>query len=486
MTTETRKAVFPELIWAGTEHSLSLAIESNDRLEANLFGAQPEKTQEEAPYLFSMQGDIGVISIRGSLVNRDSPYNRYMNVTSYSDIRRAMVYGATQEGVKAILLDIDSGGGAVSGVADCAELITKVNDSVKPVYSFSGGTMASAAMWLGAAAGEVYVSASTLSGSIGIIATHTEYSKAMKEAGIGVTVLRAGEFKALANSFEPLTPAAEKQLQSQLNAAYGLFIGFMAERRNVSVPVADKAFGQGREFFGGDAVTAGLADGITNFDGMVSLIEKKVIDANRKREHTSLNYPQGQNMSRQALTDTQISAMAAGGGVNLTPEQVAAAEAAATAAAAVAAAVAAAAAPAAAAAAPAAAAPVSDLNAGLVTYLQAQVKDKDALLLSQGVELTNAKARVTTLEGSQAGLVKIAADSLSHMKVALGMKKQDFSALSTETLLAEHTAAVATFTAAYPVGGVAATSAETTKPVSADAEFALAQRVMANRYTPKK
>lgn len=478
MSTPARKFVFPEELWAGTEHSLSVAMDAHEQIMAGVFGGQSQTSDEDdedkKPYSFSQQGDVGVVTIRGPLVNRDSPYNQFAGVTSYSEIRRAMVYGATQPGVKAILLDIDSGGGAVSGCADCADLISMVDSGIKPVYAFSGGTMASAAQWLGLAAGSSYVSMSTISGSIGVIATHMEFSKALKEAGIGVKVFRAGEFKALASSFEPLTAVAEKQIQDQLNAAYNLFIGFAAERRGVSVALADSTFGQGREFFGGAAVDVGLADGLKNFDGMMSMINAKVIDTSAKRDNTPSHYQRGPNMSRQALTEQQIAAIAAGAAATAGEPDAAAVAAAA---------VDAAAALEASAAAAAADTKAPEGNAALVGYLQSQVKEKDAALVALGVEINGLKAKAATVEATHAGLVKIAASSLANMKVGMGLAKADYSAMTPELLLAEHASTSASFTAAFKVGGVAAVEAPAAKDEAKSPDHMHAARIAATRFS---
>ena len=139
------KNTFPEVLWAGTEHSLALAMEAHDRMMAGAFSDDEEDDDDdEVPFNYSVQGDVGIIAIKGSLTNRDVWYNRYLGVTSYADIRKALMYAASSD-VKAIVLDIDSGGGAVSGVADAGNLIKLIDQSVKPIYSFTDGAMCSAA-----------------------------------------------------------------------------------------------------------------------------------------------------------------------------------------------------------------------------------------------------------------------------------------------------------------------------------------------------
>ena len=470
----TKKFTFPESLWAGTDHSLILAMEAYDAMMAGMFDQSAQQQESAVPHNFSVQGDIGVVTIRGPLVNNDSPYNMYRGVTSYSDIRKAMIYGATQEGIKAILLDIDSGGGAVSGVSDVGNLISSIDKSIKPVYAFTDGTMASAAYWLGVSSRGVWVSQTAMSGSIGVISTHQEYSKAFKAEGVGVTVMRAGEFKALANSMEPLTEVAQNQIQSQLNAAYGVFAGHVADRLGMSLAVFDTTAGQGREFFGASAVDAGLAKGVKTYDSMISMISQKVIDSSAKKDNTPSNYQKGVPMTRHALTEQQIAAIAAGAGEHVAEIiQPAVALAAAE---------------------PVVVADVvhaltehkkENDQSGLISYLQSQVKEKDAELLAQSVELVGIKAKVASIEATHTGLVKIAALSVSNMRVGLRLAKADFTAMSPEVLLAEHASTSLTFATAFKVGGVSAVAAPETK-VEFTVDSNHAGRIAATQFSPKK
>ena len=488
-----QKFTFPEALWAGTSDSLTIAMEHHNAMMAGVYdrtATQADTTEEEVPYLFSKQGNIGIVSIKGPLVNNDSPWNVYRGITSYSDIRRAMIYAATQPDVESVLLDIASGGGAVSGVADTADLIASIDKNIKPVYSFTDGAMMSAAYWLGASGRGIYVSKTAEIGSVGVIGIHQEYSQALKNEGVGVTVMRSGKYKALVNSVEPLTSVAKERMQVQLDQAYAVFAEYVASRLKVSMDTFEASMGQGRQFFGASGVEAGLAKSLQTLDSVMSLIEK-AIDTKAKKGNTAGNYQQGVNMTRQALTEQQVAALQASG---LTAEQVAAATAALTlpvvdAAAATAAATAASAA---AAVATSAATQVTQTqkeneSVVLVSYLQGQVKDKDAAFLAQSIELTGLKAKVAGMEATHAGLVKIAAQSVATMKVAMGLTKVDLSAMAPEQLLAEHVATATAFTAKFPVGGVAATSStETSAAAASTQDLAQADLVRINRLPARK
>lgn len=475
----TSKNTFPEVLWAGTEHSLALAMEAHDRMMAGAFSDDDEEDDDdEVPFNYSVQGDVGIIAIKGSLTNRDAWYNRYLGITSYADIRNALMYAAQDSGVKAIVLDIDSGGGAVSGVADAGNLIKLVDQSVKPVYAFTDGAMCSAAYWLGCSAREVYSSNVSTVGSIGVIATHMEYSKALKDAGVGVTVVRAGEFKALANSVEPLSDKAKTQLQNQLNAAYGVFLEHVADCRKTTVNLCDANMAQGREFFGKEALAAGLVDGIETFDSMMSKVEIKLLDIEKHSNNNLGNYQRGIDMGKKALTETDIAALAAGVDLDAAADPVvegneSTTEAASTEAEAV-----------------ETTAEVTeteekkhDNQASVVSFLQAQVKEKDTEILNLSIEVKGFKDKVASIEATHNGLTDVVRKAVAGMKVRMGASNVDLSALSAQELLADYAATSEAFLKTFKAGGVAAVdaaSAEVQSPTMSPRQKA---RVDAARFT---
>lgn len=457
-------------MWAGTEASLEVLLHAEAQIEARLAAALPgQEDEDESPRLLDVQGEVGVVSIKGPMRRAATPFDKLFGITSYEDIREALVAAATKPEVKRIVLDIDSGGGSVNGVADTAALIHTIHTSVKPVTAFTDGAMASAAYWLGSSAGEIFVSKTALVGSIGVIATHMEYSKAMKDSGVTATVMRSGKFKALVNPFEPLTDDAKAQLQAQLDTLYGLFVGHVAEARGKSTDHVDEFMGQGREFMGEAAVAVGLVDGIESFDGVLSKgVSKNSIDSIKKfNDNLTRGYQRADMAKKTALTEQTIAALAEGG-VSLEAGDVAdqAAEAAAAAQAAEAAAAEEAAAQAAAEAAAGAVAGVvapAAPSADVVAFLQTQVKEKDQSILSLSMEVKALKDQAAEMSASHTGLLDIAKTSVGRMLVALGGAALEFSGMSATSVLAEHQKVSEQFKTKFKVGGVAAVDA--TEPV---------------------
>jgi membrane-bound ClpP family serine protease len=79
--------------------------------------------------------------------------------------------------VKAVVIDVDSPGGSVDGVAELFDQIYSARGS-KPITAISNTLMASAAYWIGTAADELVVSPSGQVGSVGVYMVHDDFSKA--------------------------------------------------------------------------------------------------------------------------------------------------------------------------------------------------------------------------------------------------------------------------------------------------------------------
>ena len=462
--------------WAGSEASLQTVLDAQEAIAARMAAGlrdNDDDEDEEDPRLLQVQDGVAVVSIKGSLVNSDSYYNRFINVSGYPEIREAMVAAATDPEVKQIMLDIDSGGGSVAGVSDTASLIRMINDKVKPVTAFSGGSVYSAAYWLASSAGEVYADKMAGVGSIGVIATHMERSKALAEEGIGVNVIRAGKYKALANSVEPLSEEGRKQIQAHVDAAYKVFVGHIAEMRGKTYDYADQTMAQGQEFVASDAMNVGLIDGVTTFDALLSDLKdksEKPMDKSKSfmqnRGNAGHTYAQSNAVEhgdsemrrkKTGLTEQEVAALAAGAALEATVSETeaeanvedttveAAAEEDVQAEA----------------VAPEGADPVAEVakNDNALGLLKEQLKAAQDDLLEAKIDARKAGEKLAEIEATVNPLAAIVAKAINNMQVALGGSALDLSGLAPAALLAEHDKMVEQFQSKFKVGGVAAVDA---------------------------
>lgn len=410
--------------------------------------------QERGSRLLSRQGAVAVASISGPLIPGNPWYASFMGATGYGEIREALVQAAQDPDVGAIVMDIRSGGGAVSGVTDVADLIQRIDTQVKPVYAYTDGTMASAAYWLGSSARKIGISKAAEVGSIGVLTVHTDISRALDADGITQTVIRSGPYKALGHPSEKLSSLANQVLADQVQETADVFTEHVAQQRGMPAEKVDTEVGQGRMFMGSKAVEAGLADEVTTFDEFLSKVGQEV-DMEQKRSQSVGNlYPKGLKL-KTALTDQQIAAMSEGAGFAAPAAAVTAPEAPNTPAATEN--------PPASAAAPSEPAPAA--SADITQFLQGQLATAQAQVVDLTVQLRDAQASAQRLEGQNAALRGILVASVERLKVAMGMPAVGADSTNTEALLAEHNTLRAQFESKFKVGGVAAVA-----PVAADAD----------------
>jgi signal peptide peptidase SppA len=214
----------------------------------------------------------GVVTQRGNMVDDISGPGSTSTQKFTSALRQVLA----DDTVGQILIDIDSPGGSVYGVAELAAEIVKAR-AQKPVVAVANSLAASAAYWIGCSASEFYVTPGGEVGSIGVWQAHFDYSKALEEEGVKPTLISAGKFKVEGNPYVPLDPEAQAFMQSRVDDYYNAFIKAVAKGRGVSIGDVRDGMGEGRVLGADAALTAKMVDGIATFDDVLAKMQKKAV-----------------------------------------------------------------------------------------------------------------------------------------------------------------------------------------------------------------
>ena len=210
---------------------------------------------------------IAIIPIHGTLVRRAIGLDAMSGLTSYARIAADLDAALASPDVAGILLDIDSPGGEAGGVFELAERI-RAASAIKPIWAHAGDSAFSAGYAIACAAQRVTLAQTGGLGSIGVIALHIDQSVRNAQNGLSVTALYAGAHKNDATPHAPLTPQATDALQTEIDRLYALFVDHVAQMRGLDVATVRAT--EAALFFGEDAVTAGLADGLASFDATLA------------------------------------------------------------------------------------------------------------------------------------------------------------------------------------------------------------------------
>jgi ClpP class serine protease len=159
-----------------------------------------------------------------------------------------------------------------TGIDEVAATIFQARQ-VKPLRGFVRGYCASAAYYLLSACHRIDATPSSTVGSIGTIYTHFEYAEALKEMGVGVTVIKHGERKADGNAYEKLSPAARASLQQWVSAFGVQFEQAVARNRNISLDEVRARYGQGQAFLAPESKERGLIDGVSTWEQVLGSLK---------------------------------------------------------------------------------------------------------------------------------------------------------------------------------------------------------------------
>jgi len=233
---------------------------------------------------------VAVIPVFGVLTHRPSLLSMMLGGSTTVEIASAVRQAAASARASSIVLDIDSPGGSVDGVQELAEVIARAARH-KPVIAVANSTAASAAYWLASQASEIVVTPSGMVGSIGVIAMHTDRSRAEDAAGRTHTIVQSSRFKSEGNPYRPLDTEAHAEVQRMVDSYHEDFVQAVAAGRGVPASTVRSRFGQGRMMRARDALQAGMVDRVASLDdvlrgqldgsGMTSQRHRGYLDARR-------------------------------------------------------------------------------------------------------------------------------------------------------------------------------------------------------------
>lgn len=176
--------------------------------------------------------------------------------------------------IKAIILRIDSPGGAVAPAQEIYEEVRKATAKKKIVVSM-GTVAASGGYYIASPANKIVANPGTLTGSIGVIMEIPNIEGLMNKLGIKTEVVKSGSYKDMASVFRGIRKEERDILQNVLDNVHSQFIKAVAEGRKMLIDDVKK-IADGRVFTGEQALKAGLVDELGNLEDAVHTAAKLV------------------------------------------------------------------------------------------------------------------------------------------------------------------------------------------------------------------
>ena len=219
---------------------------------------------------FDRRPKVALVHAVGEIVPGESQASPFGGSLAGSDtIVRGLRQASEDDGVRAIILRVDSPGG--SGTAsDAIWREVGVARRKKPVVVSMGDYAASGGYYIAMGADAIVAEPGTITGSIGVFSGKFSLRGLYAKLGVSQETVRRGKNATLFSGWEPWTDEERAKVRGLNVAFYETFVAKAAEGRK-KTPQEIDAVAQGRVWTGEEALRAGLVDTLGGLDAAVAV-----------------------------------------------------------------------------------------------------------------------------------------------------------------------------------------------------------------------
>ncbi len=208
----------------------------------------------------STGGKVAVVSVRGSIVTGRGAPNPLGGESAGSDVVDEQLRAVLRDDdISAVLLEIDSPGGSAVASDFMRRSVLRVRESGRPVVARMGSVAASGGYYAAMGADEIVAQASTLTGSIGVLAGKFVTAGLYEKLGLKRESIRIGARAGMLSSATEFSADDWAKLDESLDRIYRTFTSLAAQDRGMEVEALE-ALAKGRVWTGSDAAANGLVD----------------------------------------------------------------------------------------------------------------------------------------------------------------------------------------------------------------------------------
>ena len=211
-----------------------------------------------------MKEGIAIIDLTGVITHSSRKSSIGFEYPSVTDmLMEDFKYYMTNPNVKAIVLQVDSPGGALTSCEEALKYLQDLKEKYKkPVVASFRSMAASGGYYISMIADKIYANESTLTGSIGVISQFLNVSELMDKYGVKMYTIKSGRNK---DSLSPFREPREDELaywQDMTDEFVAQFTNVVEQSRGEKIKGNREDIFDGRVFSGKKALEIGLIDSI--------------------------------------------------------------------------------------------------------------------------------------------------------------------------------------------------------------------------------
>ena len=217
----------------------------------------------------SKRPKIAILEISGIMLDKAQRGFNATNIASAEKIVKYIDMIEKNQNIKAVVLKINSPGGAVTAADAIYQRLLKLKATRQiPIISSFQSLAASGGYYVAMASDHIFANRMGITGSIGVIMSGYKYQNLLAKIGVNAEVYKSGPMKDLLSGTRPTTPAEKEIVQNLVNVIYQDFVNIVDKGRPKLTlkDLKNTDLTDGRIFLGTQAVKNGLVDtlGVTD------------------------------------------------------------------------------------------------------------------------------------------------------------------------------------------------------------------------------
>lgn len=214
---------------------------------------------------------IALLDIDGIILNGHAPQLFGEGEHPVSLLKEQLDRAQRDTAVKAVVLRINSPGGAVTASELMHDEIIHFREQThRPVVAVMMDVAASGGYYVACACDEIVAQRSTVTGSIGVIMQMFDLTGTMNKLGIRGDAITSGPNKAAGSPFQEMTPEQRAIFKTIVDRMYEQFVDVVVKGRPKLTREKVLALADGRVYTAEQALENGLIDRIATMNGAIA------------------------------------------------------------------------------------------------------------------------------------------------------------------------------------------------------------------------
>lgn len=229
---------------------------------------------------------VALVYVAGAIMDNDgtraqSPVVALGGGVAAADRIASALYDISEDdSIDAVVLRVNSPGGSPVASETILRAVQKVQEKGKTVTVSMGPVAASGGYWVSASADQIFVSETTITGSIGVLGGKLSLEEMWDSLGVNWAQIQIGQNAGLFSFNQPFSKSEAERMEAMLDNIYSSFVTRVSEGRDLEQDQVERIAG-GRVWSGKGAVDVGLADQIGGLDNAIDYAAVQVGEETR-------------------------------------------------------------------------------------------------------------------------------------------------------------------------------------------------------------